>query len=73
VWDAKRFGNSNLNALENDEKKKSRRFIAEESDESDCEDVDEDNKPSCLERAEMKATDDTLINGKEIHSKVTDG
>ena len=69
----KRFGNSNLNALENDETNKSRRFIAEESDESDCEDVDEDYKPSCLKRAEMKATDDTLINGKEIHSKVTDG
>jgi len=59
--------------LENDETKKSRRFIGEESDESDCEDVDEDDKPSCLERAEMKATDDTLINGKEIHLKVTDG
>jgi len=68
----KRFGNSNLNALENDETKKSRTFIEEESDESDCEDVDEDDKPSCLEQAEMKATDDTLINGKEIHLKVTD-
>jgi len=68
----KRFGNSNLNVLENDETKKSRRFIEEESGESDCEDVDEDDKPSCLEQAEMKATDDTLINGKEIHLKVTD-
>ncbi len=38
----KRFGNSNLNVLENDGTKKSRRFIEEESDESDCEDVDED-------------------------------
>jgi hypothetical protein len=69
----KRFENSNLNALEKDETKKSRRFIEEESDESECEDVDEDEKPLWLERAEMKATDDTLINGKEIHLKVTDG
>ena len=69
----KRFGNSNLNALEKDETKKPRRFIEKELDESECEDVDEDDKPSWLERAEMKATDDTLINGKEIHLKVTDG
>jgi hypothetical protein len=69
----KRFGNFNLNALEKDETKKSRRFIEEESDESDCEDVDDVEKPSWLERAEMKATDNTLINGKEIHLKVTDG
>ena len=62
----KRFGNSNLNALEKDETKKPRRFIEKELDESECEDVDEDDKPSWLERAEMKATDDTLINGKEI-------
>ena len=69
----KRFGNSHLNALEKDETKKARRFIEEESDESKCEDVDEDEKPSWLERAEMKATDNILINGKEIHLKVTDG
>jgi hypothetical protein len=53
--------------------KKLRRFIEEESDESKCKDVDEDEKPSWLERAEMKATNKTLINGKEIHLKVTDG
>ena len=49
------------------------RFIEEESDESKCEDVDEDDKPSWLEQAEVKATDDTLINGKDINLKVTDG
>ncbi len=69
----KRFGSSNLNALKKDETKKSRRFIEEESDESKCKDVDEDEKPSWLEHAKMKATDETLINGKEIHLKVTDG
>jgi len=69
----KRFGNSHLNALEKDETKKARRFIEEESDESEGEDVDDVEKPSWLERAEMKATDDTLINGKEIHLRVTDG
>jgi hypothetical protein len=69
----KRFGNSNLNALKKDETKKLRRLIEEESDESEWEDVDKDEKPSWLEHAEMKATDDTLINGKEIHLKVTDG
>jgi hypothetical protein len=69
----KRFGNSNLNALEKDEMKKLSRFTEEESDESKFEDVDDVEKPSWLERAEMKATDDTLINGKEIHLKVTDG
>ncbi len=62
MWDR----NSNLNALEKDETKKSRRFNEEESDESECKDVDEDEKPLWLEHAEMKATDDTLINGKEI-------
>jgi hypothetical protein len=59
----KRFGNSNLIALKKDETKKSRRFIEEESDESKNEDLDEDEKPSWLECAEMKATDDNLING----------
>jgi hypothetical protein len=63
----KRFGNSNLNELKKDETKKSRRFIEEESDESKCEVIDEDEKPSWLKRAEMKAMDNTLIDGKEIH------
>jgi hypothetical protein len=68
-----RFGNSNLNALKKDERKKSRRFIEEESDESKCEDVDEDEKPSWLKHANMKAMDDTLINGKEIQLQVAEG
>jgi hypothetical protein len=53
-------------------RQKLRGFIEEESDESKCKDVDKDEKPSWLEHAETKATDDTLINGKEIHLKVTD-
>ncbi len=69
----KRFGNSNLNVLKKDETKKLRRFIEEESDESKCEDVDEDEKQSWLESAEMKAIDDTLINGKEIKLQVAEG
>jgi hypothetical protein len=60
----KMFGNSNLNALKKDETKQSRRFIEEESDESECKDVNEDEKPLWLECAEMKVTNDTLINGK---------
>jgi hypothetical protein len=68
----KRFGNSNLNVLEKDETKKSRRFIEEESDESESMDVDEDEKPSWLEHAEMKAINNTLINGKAIQLKVAD-
>jgi hypothetical protein len=69
----KRFRNSNLNALEKDETKKLRRFIEEESDESRCKDVDENEKQLWLKRAEMKATDDTLINGKEIQLQVAEG
>jgi hypothetical protein len=68
-----RFGNSNLNAFKKDEMKKLRRFIEEESDESKCKDVDEDEKPLWLKRAEMKAMDDTLINGKEIQLQVAEG
>ncbi len=69
----KRFGNSNLNALKKDETKNSRRFIEEESDESKCKDVDEDEKPLWLKHAEMKATDDTWINGREIQLQVAEG
>ncbi len=69
----KRFENSNLNALEKDETKKSRRFIEKESGESKCKDVDEDEKPLWLDRAEMKAMDDTLINSKKIQLQVAEG
>ncbi len=69
----KKIGNSNLNALKKDEMKKSRRFIEEESDESKCKDVDEDEKPLWLDHAEMKTTDDTLISGKEIQLQVAEG
>ncbi len=69
----KRFGNSNLIALKKDETKKSRIFIEEESDESKSKDLDEDEKPSWLEHAEMKAMDDNLINSKEIQLQVADG
>jgi hypothetical protein len=68
----KRFGNSNLIVLKKDETKKLRRFIEEESDESN-KDLDDDEKPSWLKHAEMKAIDDNLINGKEIQSQVADG
>jgi hypothetical protein len=35
--------------------------------------LDEDEKPSWLERAEMKAMNDNLISGKEIQLQVADG
>lgn len=44
--------------------KKSRFFIEEEN--SDSEDEEENTGSTCLERDEMKATDDALINGKVI-------
>ncbi len=73
VWDTKGLEILISTHSKKDETKKLRRFIEEESDEGECEDVDEDEKPSWLEHSEMKATNDTLINGKEIHLKVTDG
>ena len=66
---SKKIGNKKISAIEDDEIKKSRFFIEEEN--SDSEDEEENTGSTCLERAEMKATDDALINGKEIQLQVS--
>ena len=67
---SKKIGNKKISAIEDDEIKKSRFFIDEEN--SDSDDEKEYMGSTCLERAEMKATDDALINGKEIQLRVSD-
>lgn len=67
---SKKIGNKKISAIEDDEKKKSSFFIKEED--SDSKDEEENTGSACLERAEMKATDDALINGKEIQLRISD-
>jgi len=67
---SKKIGNKKISAFKDDEIKKSRFFIEEEN--SDSEDEEENTGSTCLERAEMKATDDALINGKEIQLHISD-
>ncbi len=61
---SKKMGNKKMKAVENDEIKKMRIFIAD--DDSDSEDDEHNKESTCLERAEKKATDSTLIYGQEI-------
>jgi hypothetical protein len=65
------MGNKKMQAIENDELQKKRIFIDEEDSES--EDKEENKGLTCLGQAEMKATDESLINGKEIQLQVSGG
>jgi hypothetical protein len=56
-----------MKAIENEELQKKRIFIDEED--LDSKDEEENKGLTCLECTEMKATDDTLINGKEFNCK----
>ncbi len=67
---SKKIGNKKISATEDDETKKSRFFVEEES--SDSKDKEENTGSTCLERTEMEATDDASINGKEIQLQVSD-
>ncbi len=60
-----------MKAIENNQLQKKRIFINEED--LDSKDEEENKELTCLECTEMKAMDDTLINGKEIQLQVLDG
>ncbi len=69
---SKKMGNNKMKAIENDVLQKKRIFIDEEN--SDSEDMEvKKGFLTCLECAEMKAMDDTLINSKEIQLQVSNG
>ncbi len=59
-----------MKAIENNELQKKMIFIDEED--SDSKEEEEKKGLTCLECAKMKATDDTLINGKVIQLQVLD-
>jgi hypothetical protein len=58
------MGNKKMKAIENNELQRKRIFIDEED--LDRKEEEENKGLTCLECAEMKAMDDSLINGKEI-------
>ena len=65
------MGNKKMKAVKNDEIKKTRIIIA--SDDSDSEDDEPNKESTCFEPAEKKATDSTLIYGKEIQLQAAHG
>jgi hypothetical protein len=68
---SKKMGNKKMKAVKNDEIKKTRIIIA--SDDSDSEDDEPNKESTCFEPAEKKATDSTLIYGKEIQLQAAHG
>jgi hypothetical protein len=69
--ESKKMGNKKMKAVENDEIKKRRIFIAD--DDSDSKNDEHNKESTCLERAEKKATGSTLIYGKEIQLQAAHG
>ena len=69
--ESKKMGNKKMKAFENDEIKKTRIFIAD--DDSDSKGDEHNKESTCLECAEKKAPDSTLIYGSKIQLQAAHG